>query len=87
MTGREKLLELVLRGSSDANIEFGPLCDLLRHLGFRERIRGDHHIFSRDGVAEILNLQPLGHHAKSYQVKQVRIVIIHYKLGGEIDAK
>jgi len=30
---------------------------LLKRLGFQERIKGSHHIFFRDGVAEILNLQ------------------------------
>jgi len=34
-------------------------------------------------IVEILNLQPKGAKAKPYQVKQVRNVIIKYKLGGE----
>jgi hypothetical protein len=59
------------------------LCSLLRWLGFQERVRGSHHIFTREGVAEILNLQPKGSQAKAYQVKQVRGVIVPYKLGGE----
>ena len=37
-------------------------------------------IFSKRGVAEILNLQPRGSLAKPYQVKQVRSVIIRYKV-------
>ena len=53
---------------------------MLSHLGFAERIRGDHHIFTRDGIAEILNLQPRGGKAKPYQVKQVRAVITAYQL-------
>jgi len=28
-------------------------------LGFEERIKGDHHIFTKDGIAEIINIQPL----------------------------
>ena len=44
MAGREKLLGDILRGTSDANIPFAGVCRLLRSLGFRERIRGDHHI-------------------------------------------
>jgi len=55
-------------------------------LGFGERIRGSHHIFSRDGVEEILNLQPKGSKAKPYQVKQVRHVILKYRLGDGVDA-
>jgi hypothetical protein len=54
---------------------------LLRRLGFDERIRGSHHIFSREGVEEILNLQPKRGLGKAYQVKQVRNVILKYKLG------
>jgi hypothetical protein len=56
-------------------------------LGFAERIRGDHYIFTKDGVAEILNLQPRGREAKPYQVKQVRGVIVKYQLAGGDDAK
>lgn len=60
MSKVEKTLERVLRGNADTNIRFGDLCALLLHLGFAERVRCDHHIFTRDGVAEILNLQPRG---------------------------
>jgi len=76
-----KLLAQILRGDSDANIRFSNLVQLLLHLGFRERTRGDHHIFVRQGVEEILNLQPKRAMAKPYQVKQVRNVILRYKLG------
>ena len=76
-----KLLIQVLSGTSDANIPFDGLCGLLKHLGFDERIRGSHHIFTKDGVEEILNLQPKGNKSKPYQVKQVRNVILKYKLG------
>ena len=82
---RTKLLHQILRGTSDANIAFGPLCSLLGELGFDERIKGSHHIFSREGVAEILNLQPKGAKAKPYQVQQVRKVILRYRLAGEDD--
>jgi hypothetical protein len=78
-----KLLDQILRGTSDANIPFDGLCRLLKRLGFEERIRGDHHIFTLENVEEILNLQPKGSKAKPYQVKQVRHVILKYKLGGE----
>lgn len=78
----EKLLAQILRGTSDANIPFDKLCGLLQHLEFEERIRGSHHIFSKEGVDEILNLQPKDAKAKAYQVKQVRGVLLKYKLGG-----
>jgi predicted RNA binding protein YcfA (HicA-like mRNA interferase family) len=73
----------VLEGSSDANIRFSELRALLSRLGFAERVRGSHHIFTRDGVAEILNLQPRNSLAKPYQVKQVRRVLVEYKLAEE----
>ena len=85
MSKYEKLLIQILRGASDANISFDGLCQLLRHLGFDERIRGSHHIFTREGVEEILNLQPLGSKAKAYPVKQVRGVILKYRLAGQGD--
>ena len=81
-----KTLEKVLRGNADANIPFGDLRALLLYLGFVERTRGDHHIFTRDDVAEILNLQPRGGKAKAYQVKQVRHVITAHGLAGQIEA-
>ena len=85
MSQRDKLLVKILRGTADANIPFEQLCQLLRTLGFDERIRGSHHIFSRAGVDEILNLQPKQGKAKAYQVKQIRIVILKYQLGGQDD--
>ena len=85
MSKHEKLLLQILRGTSDANIPFDGVCSLLRWLGFEEHIRGSHHIFTREGVVEILNLQPKGAQAKAYQVKQVRQIILKYRLGGETD--
>jgi hypothetical protein len=78
-----KTLDRVLRGTADASIGFDELCGLLRHLGFAERVRGSHHIFTREGVVEILNIQPKGGQAKPYQVKQVRAVLVNYGLAGE----
>ena len=87
MVRYDELLSRVLRGASDANILFNQLCNLLRRLGFEERIRGDHHIFTKNGVEEIINLQPKGNKAKPYQVKQVRGVIVKYRLSGEDNEK
>ncbi len=82
-----KTLDRVLRGNADANIRFDDLRALLSHLGFAERTRGSHHIFTRDGVAEILNLQERGGKAKAYQVKQVRAVITSYGLARGAEAE
>jgi len=57
----------------------------LINLGFEKRIRGSHHIFAKEGIEEILNIQPKGSKAKNYQVKQVREVILKYNLGGQED--
>ena len=59
----EKLLEQILRGASDANIPFEDLRHLLIRLGFEERIRGSHHSFRREGIAEKPNLQREGNKA------------------------
>jgi hypothetical protein len=83
MTSERKLVRKILAGASDSNIRFDELCSLLKRLGFNERVRGDHHIFTRDGVAEILNLQPRRGRAKDYQVKQTRAVLLKYGLVGE----
>ncbi len=85
MSNLEKLYEHILMRRSDTNVAFETLCALLRRLGFDERIRGDHHIFTKDSVEEILNLQPKEGKGKPYQVKQVRNVILKYGLRLEYD--
>ena len=76
----ERLYEHILMRRSDANVPFKTLCTLLKRLGFDEHIKGDHHIFIKDDVEEILNLQPKDGKGKPYQVKQVREVILKYHL-------
>jgi len=76
----EKLLHKLLSGLSDTNLNFSELCSLLTHLNFKERIKGSHHIFYRDDIQEIINIQPAESKAKAYQVKQIRNIIIKYKL-------
>ena len=73
-----RILDRVLGGTSDANISFNDLCQLLRRLGFEERTR---HVFRMPGVAERLNLQRDGSEAKPYQVRQVKAVVLKYRLG------
>jgi predicted RNA binding protein YcfA (HicA-like mRNA interferase family) len=65
----EKLLEQILFGRSDTNIDFDELCQLLIRLGFETRVRGSHHIFRKPGVEERINLQKDGSKAKAHQVK------------------
>ena len=68
------------RGAADVVKANGRL---LQRLGFAARVRGDHHIFTKEGVEEILNLQPKGSQARPYQVRQVRRVILRYGLADE----
>jgi len=82
---QDKLLEKILSGTSDTDVPFAQLWQLLYRLGFDERIRGDHRIFVKADVEEILNLQHKKGKAKSYQIKQVRAVILKYKLGTKND--
>ena len=79
----EKILGLILRGGSNQNIAFDDLVFLLERLGFEKRIKGSHHVFSKDGVAEIINLQPSGSKAKPYRVNQGRNIIVNHKMSGE----
>ncbi len=81
MSKADKIREKVLLGESDANIDFDDLRKLLNSLGFTERTKGSHHIFTRNGVEEIINIQPKNSKAKAYQIKQVRNVILKYRLG------
>ncbi|WP_256206091.1 MULTISPECIES: type II toxin-antitoxin system HicA family toxin [Nitrosomonas] len=68
-------------GSADNDIAFSELCQLLTRLGFIERIKGSHHLFTRENIEEIINLQPKNSKAKPYQVKQVRILLTKYRMG------
>jgi len=79
----QQLRARVLEGRSDANINFEDLRRLLVWLGFEERIRGSHHIFRKQGVRELIDLQEEGNEAKVYQVRQVRQVIVRYGLEAE----
>jgi predicted RNA binding protein YcfA (HicA-like mRNA interferase family) len=81
MSEYNKILMRILKGTSDSNIPFSKLCQLLKYFGFKERIKGSHHILTKPNVEEILNIQPKANLAKPYQVKQVRRVILKYKLG------
>jgi predicted RNA binding protein YcfA (HicA-like mRNA interferase family) len=80
MTQKQKLIAKILTGTSDANIGFDELCGLLKSLGFENRVKGSHHIFYKTDIEEIVNIQPNGNKAKAYQVKQVREIIVKYKL-------
>ena len=81
MNHNNELLQRILSGRSDASIRFDDLRLLLLRMGFIERVRGSHHIFAMRGIREGINLQRDGSHAKPYQVRQVRRIILKYGLG------
>jgi len=85
MSHIKKTMDRILGGRADANILFNDICNLLTRLGFDIRIRGSHHIFRRIDIEEKINLQKDGNKAKPYQVRQVRHIILKYKLGEEIN--
>lgn len=85
MSQHEKIMLAILSGTQDKNISFSDLQSVLEHLGFRYRIKGGHFIYTKDGIEEIINVQPVGKMAKPYQVKQVRQTILKYRLGGAIN--
>ena len=80
MSKASKTLADILTGRSDANIAFADICHLLERAGFtRKPGKGSHTLFHKEGVEEIINLQPIGNKAKSYQVKQVRNLLLKYQ--------
>jgi predicted RNA binding protein YcfA (HicA-like mRNA interferase family) len=80
MSKFERIFQQIVSGKADRNISFTDLCNVLETFGFENRINGSHHIYFREGIIEIINLQPIKNKAKPYQVKQVRELLIKYKL-------
>ncbi|RAI88357.1 type II toxin-antitoxin system HicA family toxin [Algoriphagus yeomjeoni] len=82
MSKFEKLLLKVLSGKSDKNLSISDLKTLLTQLGFQDRGgAGSHTIYKRDEIPEMINIQSTKDgKAKPYQVKQIREIIIYYKL-------
>jgi len=82
----DKILDKILSGLNDSNTRFHDLRKLLLKYGFSERVKGDHYIFTKKNIIEIINLQPLKNgKAKPYQVKQVRNLFLKYKFHLEED--
>lgn len=75
-----KAYEAVMSGKCDNNIKFSDLRKVLENAGFQCRIKGDHFIYTRSDIADIVNIQPIGNKAKAYQVKQVRILFQTYNI-------
>jgi len=80
MSQLQKLYQKIVSGTTDKNIAFEKLRQLLIVCGFTERIKGSHHIFTHPSVEEIVNIQKNHSKEKPYQVKQIRELIFKYKL-------
>ena len=81
MSKAEKLAAKILSGRSDKNFDFDDLCHTLKRAGFESRSgKGSHRIYHKEGVVEIVNVQPRNGKAKPYQVKQVRELLLKYKI-------
>lgn len=80
MNRHQRLLNRILDGSHLANIHFDDVRSLLARLGFRERIRGSHYVYTKAGIEDQVNLQPGGSDAKPYQLRQLRNVLVKHNL-------
>ena len=85
MSKKNKILFKILNGLTDKDINFSEIINLLKSLGFILRVKGSHHIFYKIGIEEIINLQHQMGKVKPYQVKQVRELIVKYKLNVSLD--
>lgn len=80
-----KVLNRILAGSR--NIRFADMVGLVEAFGFRlSRVQGSHHIFVRDGVVELINLQEVRGEAKPYQIQQFLKIVERYNLRLDDDA-
>ena len=77
----DKTISNILSGTQDKNVRFIDTLKILKKYGFKERIKGNHHIFTKGGILEIINIQPTkGGKTKPYQVKQIRNLFLKYKI-------
>ncbi|MCQ2081983.1 MAG: type II toxin-antitoxin system HicA family toxin [Lachnospiraceae bacterium] len=82
MTQFEKLYrKIIIEGNT--SVSFWEIQFFIEKLGFLGRRKGDHFIYTMDGVNDIINIQPDGKAAKKYQVKQIKHIVEKYKLGGD----
>lgn len=75
----QKTLEKILQGNK--NIRFNEMAALIQAYGFKlSRVSGSHHIFIKNDVDVIVNIQNVKGKAKPYQVKQFIKIIEIYSL-------
>ena len=80
MPDQEKIKAALLDPAKDYAHRFADVVAYLERSGWKRRIKGSHHIFTRPGIQFLLNLQPEQNgKAKGYQIRQVRQVIERLK--------
>lgn len=79
MTKPPKLLAKAM--AKQTNLRFTDMIRLVEAFGFKlVRVSGSHHIYARDGVDELINLQNVKGQAKPYQVRQFLALVEGYNL-------
>jgi len=74
---KKRLLEELKKNPK--NVRFERLCNIAETFGFRFRGgKGNHRIYTRDRVYELLNFQNVHGNAKPYQVRQFIKIIEKY---------
>lgn len=76
----KKVYNDIMSGKSDNNIHFADLRKLLESLNFGYRVKGDHFIYYREDIPEIINIQPDGNKAKGYEIRQIRLLFSKYSI-------
>ncbi len=71
MSKFQKLVEKVLEGR---NVSYEDAEKILEHLGFKKRVRGSHHVFSKDNYIKNVSIKKRSQ-LLSYQVNDLKEVL------------
>lgn len=75
----KKILQKIY--SNQKNVKFEEFLLVLEFFEFYcDRINGSHHIYKKDGINELINIQNVNGEVKSYQVRQFLSIIDKYGL-------
>ena len=77
---------LIRRGFDQGKkgIRFSDFMRLVEAFGFTlDRVSGSHHIFKREGIEEMVNIQDYKGEAKPYQIRQFLEIVEKYGLSLE----
>ena len=75
-----RLLRRLTQGSVQ-NVAFSDMVSMVQGFGFTlTRTSGSHHIFTKDDVPELVNIQNVDGQAKPYQIRQFLRLVEKYDL-------